>query len=222
MAVVVQTEDFTAKAFPFKQPIPYDYDRGRSAAVPFGQAIVNEKLTLDSVASGDTGAVSIGIFLPPNYCSMMRSFHLNKKDANTGSAGYVDGAIGLAYQNPGGPYATTMVGLPELDYLYWSLVLSEPDPVTLRDGVSYSLNSWTIADKTTNTTGLTASQGVDSPMSTPLWVDPTYPGRTVLILITSIGVSSPIDVRLNAVFDLYTYEQAYSAEVMSSPRRLST
>jgi hypothetical protein len=220
MAVVVQTEDFTAKVFPFKQPIPYDYDRGRSAAVPFGQAIVNETITLDAVGTGDTGSANIGIFLPPNYCSMMRSFHLNKKDEQ--GSGYFDGTIGLAYQNPGGPYGTTMAALPEIDYLFWSLVISEPEPITMRDGVGYFLNSWSIADKTSNTTGLTASQGVDNPMNTPLWVDPTYPGRTALIILNATGAVNPLDVRLNVVFDLFTFEQAYAAEVMSTPRSLST
>jgi|SaaInlStandDraft_6_1057023.scaffolds.fasta_scaffold68829_2 hypothetical protein len=220
MAVVVQTEDFTAKVFPFKQPIPYDYDRGRSAAVPFGQAIVNETLTLDAISAGDTAAVSIGIYLPPNYCSMMRSFHMNKKDVFQGS--YLDGAIGLAYQNPGGPYGRTMAELPEIDYLFWSLVSSEAESIRFRDSTAYYVNSWTIADKTTNTTALNASVGTDNPMNVPLWVDPTYPGRTVLILITAPGSSNTLDVRLNLVFDLFTYEQAFAAEVMSTPRSLST
>lgn len=220
MAVVVQTVDFTANVFPFKQPIPYDYDRGRSAAVPFGQAIVNETFTLNAIGVGDSGSANIGISLPPNYCSMLRSFHMNKKDVHTGN--YTDGAIGLAYQNPGGPYGQTMAELPEIDYLYWSLVVSEEEPITMRDSVAYYLQSWTIADKTTNTTALSASQGVDSPISTPLWVDPTYPGRTAVIIINAALPTSAVDVRLNAVFDLFTYEQAYASEVMASPRRLAT
>jgi hypothetical protein len=220
MATVVQTDDFTAKVFPFKQPIAYDLDRGRSAAVPFGQAIVNENLNFNAVGAGDVGALSIGIRLPPNYCSMLRSFHMNKKDQNQGS--YLDGYMGLAYQNPGGPYGRTMAELPEIDYLYWSLSASEQESVIMRDGVAYYFTSWSVADKTTNASALSPSQGIDNPMSTPLWVDPNYPGRTAVILMNATGVSADVDVRLNMVFDLFTYENAYSSEVMSSPRRLAT
>jgi hypothetical protein len=220
MAVVVQTEDFTADVFPFKQPVPYDVNLDRSAAVPFGQAIVNEQFAINSTGAGDDASVNIGMFLPPNYCSMLRSLHFQKNNASVGVFG--DGNIGLAYQNPGGPYGKTMAALPESDYLWWSLVLSEQQPTILRDGSTIYFASWAIADKTTNTTAMTVSQGTDSPMNVPLWVDPTYPGRTAVINLTTIGATNATSVRLNAVFDLFTYEQAHSAEVMSSPRRLAT
>jgi hypothetical protein len=219
MATVVQNLDYEATVFPYRQDIGFERNAGYQGAVPFGQAIVNEDFTLDSVGAGDVGSANIGIKLPSNYCAMLRSVHMNAHSGN--QSVYSDGVLGLAYQDPGGPYKNTMAALPEEEYLFWPFVASELQYV-YGDGFGRYLNSWSIASKTTNTTAQTNPPGADSPLNVPLWVSPNYPGHTALIILnaTTTGFTTPC--RFNMTFDLYTFEAAFAAGVMSNPRTTST
>jgi hypothetical protein len=221
MATVVQNLDYAAKVFPYKQDIPFERNAGFQGSVPWGQAVVDETFTLDSVSAGDIASANIGINLPSNYCAMLRSLHLNQRSANYGL--YSDGVLGLAYQLPGGPYKSTMAAMPEEDYLFWPLVASEQQAIQMAGHASPRyLNTWAIASKTTNATAQTAIPGSDSPLNVPLWVSPIYPGHTALIVLNSDPFASSIDCRINMTFDLYTFEAAFAAGVMSNTRVTST
>lgn len=220
MATVVQNLDYEATVFPYRQDIPFQGNAGFQGAVPFGQAIVDETFTLDTVGTGDIGSANIGIKLPSNYCAMLRSLHMNQRSSNQGL--YTDGVMGLAYQYPGGPYKDTMVAMPEDEYLFWPLVASEQQVVQMDGGLSRYLNSWSLASKTTNATAQTNPPGSDSPLNVPLWVSPGYPGHTALIIINSAASTFSIPCRFNMTFDLYTFEAANAAGVMSNPRTTST
>lgn len=218
MAIVVQVEDFLPTVFTYAQDIPFDRSYGRAAAVPFGQAIFDEKVTLDAVASGNTGSANLGLFLPKNYCAMLRSLHLSARDAN--STGYDDAVFGMAYQLPGGPYKNSAAALPETDFLYWPLNENETNVLYPRDGVIGYYKNWQLGGKTTNS-GTVANPGIDNPLSIPMWVSADYPMRNCVIVLNGAEGVAALDCRLNVVFDLYTLEDAHKAEVMSSPRILS-
>jgi len=219
MAVVVQEEDFTATVFPYKQEIPFDRAFGRAAAVPFGQAIVDEKVTLAAVGGADVGSANLGIFLPKNYCAMLRTLHLSAMDTN--STGYDDAVFGMGYQLPGGPYKDSAAALPESDFLYWPLSEQETNALYPRTGVLNYYKNWQLGGKTHNTGDVSNSPALDNPMNIPLWISPNYPMRNCVIILNGQPSVLALDCRLNVVFDLYTFEEAYKAEVMSSPRTLS-
>jgi hypothetical protein len=220
MATVVQDIDYEAKVFPYRQDIPFERNQGFQGSVPWGQAVVNEKFTLDAVGAGDIGSANIGIKLPSNYCAMLRSLHLNQASSNIGL--WEDGVLGLAYQDPGGPYKNSMAALPEEDYLFWPLSRSEMQRMYMSGGIDRHLNTWMLASKTTTTSAQTNLPGADSPQNVPLWVAPNYPGHTALIILNSHPYAATVECRINMTFDLYTFEAANAAGVMSNTRVTST
>ena len=220
MATVVQNIDYAATVFPYRQDIPFQANAGFQGAVPWGQAIVDETFTLDAVGAGDIGSANIGISLPSNYCAMLRSLHLNQRSVAGGS--WLTGVLGLAYQQPGGPYKNSMAALPEKDYLFWPLVNTLHAPVAMAGATLYLKNLVIGTGSTTSTDREHLQQGVDNPMNVPLWVSPGYPGHTALIILNSDPYSAAVEARINMTFDLYTFEAANAAGVMSSTRTTST
>jgi hypothetical protein len=218
MATVVQNIDYDATVFPYRQDIPFQANDGFQGAVPWGQAIVDETFTLDAVGVGDVGSANIGINLPNNYCAMLRSVHLNQNSAPGGL--WNTGVLGLAYQQPGGPYKNSMTALPESDYLFWPLISTQLAAIAM-DGATLNLKNWVIG--THGASDLEhLQQGADNPMNVPLWVAPGYPGHTALIILNSLPYASAVPSRINMTFDLYTFEAANAAGVMSSTRTTST
>jgi hypothetical protein len=218
MATVVQNIDFDATVFPYRQDIPFQANAGFQGAVPWGQAIVDESFTLDIVGAGDVGSANIGINLPNNYCAMLRSLHMNQKSAAGGL--YTSGVLGLAYQQPGGPYKNSMTAMPEEDYLFWPITHVDSAAVAMSGG-NFNLDNWFIGAKEVAQVEY-FQPGADNPMNVPLWVAPGYPGHTALIILNSNPYAAAIPARINMTFDLYTFEAAYAAGVMSSTRTTST
>jgi hypothetical protein len=210
-------KDFQAKTFAFRQPVPFEVSA--NSAIPWGQAIVNESFESQVIGTGDTGTLSIDIQLPSDYVSLMRSFHLQATD--TSAINWVDGVIGLAYQQPGGPYKTSVTAFPEKDYLWFGLARSSTFTVRDRFSTDYKYKFWDV------TTRSGVNPGVVPPLkgitNVPLWIPPqsdtNLQSRSVIIYIDNNNASSAANsFVINAVFDLYTLEQAYAAGVMSSPR----
>ena len=223
MANIVQTENFSARTFPFKQSIPYGTDVYGQATVPWGQGIVDAKFSSDAVAAGNTATLALDIALPRNYCCLLRSLHLDSYGTTTQN--WTEGLLGLAYQSPGGPYAYSMAAMPEDEYLWW--VLSPNGTVAIFDRTSTLKNvkRWTISGQSSH--AITIEGGLpllDDPSRVPLWIPPGDTGlvnRSVIVYVKNGSPgSSANNFRLNAVFDLYTFEQAYASGVMSSPRVL--
>ena len=210
-------KDFNAKTFPFRQPVTFK--ASENSAVPWGQAIVNESFESQAIGTGDTGTLNIDIKLPSDYVSLMRSFHLQATDTDTIYWG--DGVLGLAYQQPGGPYKTSVAALGEKNYLWFGLARS--DNFTIRDRFSsdYAYKFWHIGSRTSIQEPITPNP---SPITNiPLWIPPqsdlSLQSRSVIIYLENDTAGSAANsFVLNAVFDLYTLEQAYAAGVMSSPR----
>jgi hypothetical protein len=219
MATVVQNIDYSPTVFPYKQEIPFQANAGFQGAVPFGQAIIDETFTLDAVGVGDIGSANIGINLPKNYCAMLRSVHLNQRSSSAGL--WEDGVLGLAYQLPGGPYKNSMVALPESEYLFFPLSRTEQQFISM-DGAGLNLRNWLLAAKTSDGVSQTNSSGADNPLNVPIWVSPGYPGHSALIILNSAAFASTIDFRFNMTFDLYTFEAANAANVMSNIRVSAT
>ena len=109
--------DFAAKTFPFQQPVGFPLTS--FSGVPWGQAIVNEVWESQVIGAGDTGTINLDIQVPNDYVSLLRTFHLQAYDQAAINWSY--GAVGLAYQNPGGPYKDNISELPESQYLWWQL-----------------------------------------------------------------------------------------------------
>jgi hypothetical protein len=65
----------------------------------------------------------------------------------------------------------------------------------------------------------------NDPTDVPLWLPPgtaTLKSRAMIVYFENAYASQPAATfRFNAVFDLYTQEQAYASGVMSSPRVFS-
>lgn len=218
MADVFLGKDFQAQTFPFRQPVAFDVSA--NSAVPWGQAIVNESWESQAIGAGDTGTMSIDIELPSDYVSILRQFHIQATSSN--AVNWVDGVMGLAYQQPGGPYKTSVATFPEDEYLYWDLIRT--DVLTYRDRFASAkiLRRFIIAQGDPSKSVVPVG-AVDSPAQIPLWIPPqtdtSLQSRSVIAYLKNdSGSSSANDFVLNAVFDLYTLEQAYAAGVMSSPR----
>jgi len=217
MADVFLGKDFQATTFPFRQAVPFDVSA--NSAVPWGQAIVNESFESQAIPAGDTGTLNIDVELPSDYVSIMRSLHLT---ANDPSVIYWQSAVaGLAYQDPGGPYKTSVADFPENEYLWWPLVSSQQ--YTVRDRFASNINYkfWSLGP--TNQAQSTLGTILDTPSEIPLWIPPqtdtNLQSRSmILYLKNDTAGSAANNFVLNAVFDLYTLEQAYAAGVMSSPR----
>ncbi len=212
--------DFAAKTFPFQQPVGFPLTS--FSGVSWGQAIVNEVWESQAIGAGDTGTINLDIQVPNDYVSLLRAFHLQAYD--TAAMTWQHGVMGLAYQNPGGPYKDNISELPESNYLWWQLVPSAPYGVRDRFSTPIYIQSYNLGVERWSGT-ISDSQlryNVDSPGDVPLWLPPgtaTLKNRAMVVYLENDSASQPAATfRFNAVFDLYTQEQAYASGVMSSPR----
>ena len=221
MADVFLGKDFQAQTFPFRQAVPFDVSA--NSAVPWGQAIVNESFESQAIGAGDTGTLNIDVELPSDYVSIMRSLHLAANDPS--SIYWGDAVVGLAYQDPGGPYKTSVAAFPEREYLWWPLVASQQYGVRDRFASNVNYKFWSLGSRPGS--GVSASFQhnaiLDIPSEVPLWIPPqtdtNLQSRSmILYLENATDGSSANNFVFNAVFDLYTLEQAYASGVMSSPR----
>ncbi len=214
--------DFAAKTFPFQQPVGFPLTS--FSGIPWGQAIVNEVWESQVIGAGDTGTINLDIQVPNDYVSMLRSFHLQAYD--TAGIEWAFGTMGLAYQNPGGPYKDDVSDLPESNYLWWQLVPSTDIHVRERFGTNVRLKNFNLGVYQDAAVFDLASKenylNLNDPSAVPLWLPPgtaTLKNRAMVIYLENDTASQPAATfRFNAVFDLYTQEQAYAAGVMSSPR----
>ena len=214
--------DFAAKTFPFQQPVGFPLTS--FSGVPWGQAIVNEVWESQVIGAGDTGTINLDIQVPNDYVSMLRSFHLQAVDAAAIAWGF--GSMGLAYQQPGGPYKDNVTELPESNYLWWNLIPSAGIGIRDRFATESYLSTFNLGHPGTGGgVGITHEFDVNDPTKIPLWLPPgtaSLKDRAMVIYLENNSASQPAATfRFNAVFDLYTQEQAYAAGVMSSPRVLS-
>ena len=213
--------DFQAKTFPYQQPV--GFPSSSFSGVPWGQAIVDESWESQVIGVGDTGTINLDIQVPNDYVSMLRSFHLQAYD--TSAINWAYGSMGLAYQQPGGPYKTSVATMPEKDYLWW-LLIPGVHSVAIRDrfGSDIYYKNFDIGKYDP---GSTTSHDYDlnDPAKVPLWLPPgdaDLKDRAMVVYLENDTASQPAaSFRFNAVFDLYTQEQAYASGVMSSPRVLS-
>jgi len=223
MADVVQTISMEPTVFPFAQG-PFSDPGRKDAAVPWGQAVFNKAFQSDAIAAGNTGTLVIDFRLPKNYCCLLRSLHTST--AGTGANNWNLGVLGLAYQDPGGPYKNTMAALPETDYLWWNYYPTADIGVRNRSSATTLYKTWRVGGPSgvTSTSAVVVGYDtVDNPVNVPLWVGPDYPGSDMVVYIENdIASSIANNFRCNAVFDLYTQDQAFAPEVMGSPRRMST
>jgi hypothetical protein len=212
--------DFRAKTFPYQQPV--GFPSSSFTGVPWGQAIVDESWESQAIGVGDTGTINLDIQVPNDYVSLLRSFHLQAYDA--AAINWQDGLMGLAYQEPGGPYKTTTTAMPEKDYLWWQLVPGVTIHVRERFGTNayhknFDLGKQSLAGNTSH------DYDLNDPSKVPLWLPPVsnlLKDRAMIVYLENNSASQPAaSFRFNAVFDLYTLEQAYASGVMSSPRVFS-
>ncbi len=220
MATDFQSVDITAKPFPFQQQA--SFNASRYSTVPWGQAIVNESFQTTTVGAGDDGLINIDIGLPADYVAMLRSLHLQVID--TAQVRWDEGTIGLAYQEPGGPYKNSVTEYPEDEYTWFQMIR---DDVTVKDRFG-TLRYYGLFNLGGSGTPGTAGAFTDgwSPTQIPLWIPPSadanFLDRSVVIFIRNPYESQPAqELTLRMSFDLFTFEQAYSAAVMSSPRVFS-
>lgn len=89
--------DFTAKTFPYQEPAAFQ--SLAFSGSPWGQAIVNETWESQVIGAGDTGTINIDVQLPNDYVALLRTFVLTANDPS--SINWLDGVMGLAYQQPG-------------------------------------------------------------------------------------------------------------------------
>lgn len=222
MAVEYLSVDVTAKTFPFQQPV--SFNASRYTTVPWGQTIVNESFQTPVIGAGDTGLISIDIELPPDYVAMLRNFHLQVVD--TAGINWRDAVFGFAYQQPGGPYKNSVADYPEDEYSWYQLV---SDDVTTADRFFSTryMKMWTFGGSfSSENTAAAAFNDAWDPTQVPLWIPPTvdstFKQRQVIGFVECQSSSQPAqEMTLRASFDLFTFDQAYSAAVMSSPRVFS-
>ena len=224
MADTFVGHDFAAKTFPFQQPVGFPLTT--FSGVPWGQAIVNETWESQVIGAGDTGTINLDIQVPNDYVSMLRSFHLQAYDG--AALNWVNGVMGLAYQNPGGPYKNNITDLPESNYLWWDLIPSVGRSIRDRFSTTFHTADFNLGvENKPDTTAYSVAHDFDvnDPSDVPLWLPPgsaTLKNRAMIVYIENNTESQPAATfRFNAVFDLYTQEQAYAAGVMSSPRVFS-
>lgn len=220
MATDFQSVDISAKTFPFTQPT--SFNASRYTTVPWGQSIVNESFQTTTIGAGNDGLISIDIELPADYVSVLRNFHLQVVD--TAAINWAEAVMGFAYQNPGGPYKNSVTEYPEDEYSWYQLLA---DNVVVKDRFATSRFITTF-----NFGGVASSNAsyffndAWSPTQLPLWIPPSadnnFRERSVIIFIENQQASQPAqEMTVRASFDLFTFEQAYSAAVMSSPRTFS-
>lgn len=218
MAQQLLTVEVTAKTFPFTQPI--SFNAARYSTVPWGQAIVNETFETPATGAGDTGLVVVEVALPPDYVSMMRNFHLQVVDSST--VNWKDAAAGFAYQQPGGPYKNTIAEYPEDEYSWYQLV-RDSTAIPDRFGTNIKYATWNFGFEGER---YAAHNDAFDPTQLPLWIPPSvdvsFLQRSMVMFIENEQASQPVQqMTFRASFDLFTFEQAYSAAVMSSPRTFS-
>ena len=212
--------DFAAKTFPFQQPVGFPLTS--FSGVPWGQAIVNEVWQSQAIGAGDTGTINIDVQVPNDYVSLLRSLNLQSYD--DAAIEWAFGGMGLAYQNPGGPYKDNVSDLPESNYLWWQLVPSSDINVRDRFGDDIRVKNFNVGIHDGTYAGLRVQNymNLNDPTEVPLWLPPgsaTLKNRAMVIYLENDHASQPATTfRFNAVFDLYTQEQAYASGVMSSPR----
>jgi hypothetical protein len=215
--------DFAAKTFPFQQPVGFPLTS--FSGVPWGQAIVNEVWESQAIGAGDTGTINLDIQVPNDYVSLLRTFHLQASD--TAAINWTWGVMGLAYQDPGGPYKDNISDLPESNYLWWQLVPSNPISIRDRFSTDTYMKTYSVGSTTEPVVGEGTHnfKSINNPTDFPLWLPPgtaTLKDRAMVVYIENNSASQPAATfRFNAVFDLYTQEQAYASGVMSSPRVFS-
>lgn len=215
--------DITAKTFPFTQPA--SFNATRYSTVPWGQAIVNHSFDTPAIAAGNDGSISIDIALPADYVAILRNFYLGIVD--TAAVEWTEGMLGMAYQQPGGPYKESVTAYPEDEYTWYQLI---GDDAAVRDRFNtfQFYSTFTFGSKNFDTgtfQQLTFDNGW-SPTQTSMWVPPSadnsFLERTIVIFLRNKLASQPVQkATIRMSFDLYTFEQAYSAAVMSSPRVFS-
>jgi hypothetical protein len=225
MANVVQQIDVMAQTFPYRQA--HAFSEPNSSYVPWGQAIVNKLFTSNAIGAGDTGTLVLDVNLPSDYVSMPRGFHLQSFSTTVNY--WRDGILGVAYQQPGGPYEQSVMKLPETSYLWFPLEGSDDSAVRNRAGDEYYWKGYSFSSKRTagQPSPEPGTNYRDQYMGTPLWIPPQWDAllqqRSIVInLENDTGGASSDDWHLNMVFDLFTLEQGYTAAVMSSPRVFSS
>jgi hypothetical protein len=211
--------DFDAKTFPFRQPVPFE--ASANSAVPWGQALVNESWDSQAISAGNTGTIGIDIKLPSDYVSILRRFHLQAISAD--SITWLAGDIGFAYQNPGGPYKTSVATFPESEYLWWNLAKGDLNGTRDRFSSVIYRKDFPIATVAITSSTSTGEFRADDPTNVPLWIPPqsdtSLQQRSVVIQLENDTANAASNhFTLNAAFDIYTLEQAYASGVMSSPR----
>lgn len=218
MALTTQGKEFSAKTFPFTQPA--SFNASRYSSVPWGQAIVNESFQTTTIGAGDTGLIIIALELPSDYVAMLRNFHLQIVD--TAGISWASCQMGFAYQQPGGPYKNSIAEYPEDEYSWYNLTKGDyvtPD----RFGTNRFISLWNFGGGETNTNSFEAFNDAWDPTQLPLWIPPSvdasFKQRSVVIFLANPSASQPAqELTIRSSFDLFTFEQAYSAAVMSSPR----
>jgi hypothetical protein len=130
--------------------------------------------------------------------------------------------MGLAYQNPGGPYKDNISDLPESQYLWWQLFPGNDIGVNDRFSTTTYRKNFNIGLFPEASSESPTDFGLNNPAKVPLWLPPgtaTLKNRAMIVYLRNTSASQPAATfRFNAVFDLYTQEQAYASGVMSSPR----
>ena len=221
MATDTLFKDIVAKTFPYQQPA--SFNASRYSAVPWGQVIVDESFETPAISGGNDGLIGLDVELPSDYVLMLRNFHLQVSDP--ANITWAEAVAGFAYQSPGGPYKDSVTDFPEDTYSWYQLV---SDNVTVKDRFSsdiyYAL--WTFGSNPG--TGFVAFDNSWDPTQLPLWIPPTvdstFKSRQMVMYIenpTSAFARTAQTMTLRASWDAFTFDQAYSAAVMSSPRVFS-
>ena len=219
MATNFQSVNLTAKTFPFQQPA--SFNATRYGTVPWGQAIINHTFQTVAVGAGNDGLIQIDISLPSDYVAMLRNFYLGAVD--TAFITWDESHFGMAYQQPGGPYKESVAAYPEDEYTYF-LMSSDITLVKDRFTTGRYVRTWSLAPSLNSSAHSSAIE--QRPSEIPLWIPPSadsnFIERSCILFIENQNSSQPSSqMTFRASFDLYTFEQAYSAAVMSSPRVFS-
>lgn len=217
MAVDYQGETFTARPFPFQQAA--SFNATRYSTVPWGQAWLDETFETTAIGAGNTGLIKIDVSLPSDYVALLRNFHLQVVD--TANVSWKDAAVGFAFQTPGGPYKTSVTAFPEDEYLWYQL-LRDNFSVKDRFATDRHYAIWQFGGAFPSDSAVAHNDAWD-PTQMPLWLPPTvdssFQERSMTVFIANASQSQPVQqMTFRASFDLFTFDQAYSAAVMSSPR----
>lgn len=181
MATDFQGVDITAKPFPFQQQA--SFNASRYSTVPWGQAIVNESFQTTTTGAGNDGLINIDIALPADYVAIMRNFHMQIVD--TAGIAWSEAVLGMAYQQPGGPYKNSVTEYPEDEYTWYQLA---SDGLVIKDRFStnryYNMFNFGVAQGGTDIIAFTDGW---SPTQIPLWIPPSadsnFIERSLVILI---------------------------------------